>query len=152
MKHAVRIVILCLVFLAAAIKVNAADPSVNNAQKLFEKYMKLETSFDPQVADLFALSAIIQTTRKFPNGEERSAKITADQYRALMRVAMPLAKAQGDKNTYSQISYTPEGDRVLVKCQRQSQLKKSISSVEMIVGPDDKGEWKIFGETTQTQQ
>ena len=127
------------------------DTGIDNAKKLFEKYVDSETAFDPAVADLFADEALIQSTRHYPEGNVRIAKFTAQQYRALLKISLPLAKSNGDKNTYSQITYTPDGNRVRIKCIRFSELNNNSSNLELLVGPDSKGQWKIFEEISETQ-
>lgn len=64
---------------------------------------------------------------------------------------MPLAKARGDTSTYSDVKYTPEGERVRITCTRFSELKKYSSPLSLLVGPGKDETWLIFEEISESQ-
>ena len=117
---------------------------------MFACYVALERAFDPAAADLYSDDAKIQNTRTYPTGEKRTLIVPAADYKKLIKGAMPLAKARGDASSYSDVKYTPEGDRVRITCVRFSKLKYS-SPLSLLVGPDKDGKWLIFEEISESQ-
>ena len=129
----------------------AATPAVAEARRLFERYVALEKAFDPAAADLYADDAVIQNKRKYPDGQVKTMSLPAARYKALIRSAMPTAKARNDRNTYSDVRYTPEGAGVRITAQRFSELKKYTSPLSMLVKPDARGTWLIYEELSESQ-
>lgn len=121
------------------------------ARALFDKYVAMERAFDPGMPDLYAADALIRNRRTYPTGQVRELTIPAAQYKELMRQAMPLAKARNDTSRYSDCRYTPEGERVRIKCTRYSELKNYSSPVELLLGPASTGEWLVFEELSVSQ-
>jgi hypothetical protein len=124
--------------------------AVSQAKTFFEKYQALEREFDPTVADLYSDDAIIKNKRTYPTREVRELAMPAPKYKALIRAAIPLARERGDTNTYSECTYSPEGPRVRIKCQRFSHLKKYTSPLSLLVGPSGDG-WFIFEELSESR-
>ncbi|RYG69559.1 hypothetical protein EON77_14590, partial [bacterium] len=90
------------------------DVAIAAARHLFDRYVAFERSFDPAAADLYADDARIVNRRRYPNGEVRELAFPAPRYKALLRAALPLAAARGDRNSYSNVSFTSEGTRVRI--------------------------------------
>jgi hypothetical protein len=128
----------------------AVDPT-GKAKELFDRYVALERVFDCTQANLYSDVAKIQNTRTYPGGEKRTLTLPAAEYKNLIRIGMPLAKARGDTSTYSDIKYAPEGDRVRITSVRFSELKKYSRPLSMLVGPDKDGKWLIFEEISESQ-
>jgi hypothetical protein len=128
-----------------------ADPSLDAARQLFDRYVALEHAFDPAVAALYSDDAIIRNQRTYPMGQVRELTMPAPKYKELIRAAMPLAKARGDTSTYSEVRYVAEGDRVRITATRFSNLKKYSSPLSLLVGPSDAGDWLIYEELSQSQ-
>ena len=63
---------------------------------------------------------------------------------------MPLAKARGDRNTYSNVSYTREGQRFRIRASRFSELKNYTSPLSLLVGPSANGTWLIYEELSES--
>ncbi len=146
-----RIILITVVtMLTYSASTRAADP-VAKAKELFDRYIALEHAFDAAAADLYSDEAKIQNTRTYPTGDKRTLTMPASDYKKLIRGALPLAKARGDTSTYSDIKYTPEGDRVRITCTRFSELKKYSSPLSLLVGPDKDGKWLIFEEISESQ-
>lgn len=129
-----------------------AAPALAEAKKLFDQYVSLEQAFDPAVADLYADEAVIQNRRRYPDGQEKTMSLPAPKYKALIRAAMPTAKARGDKNSYSDVKYAPaERGGVRITAQRFSELKKYTSPLSLLVKADARGKWLIYEELSESQ-
>jgi hypothetical protein len=155
MKRTMLLAAMALTIAAVAQPVRAAEQDavdrVSVAKKLFESYVRLEHAFDPSVADLYSDDAVIRNKRTYPTGQVREMTLPAAKYKDLLRAAMPLAKQRGDISTYSQISYTIEGDGVRIKADRYSELKKYHSPISILVKPSGAGVWLIFEELSESQ-
>ena len=136
--------------LVAAQGAPAADARAK-AERLLERYIALEAAFDPAVADLYADDAVIRNRRTYPTGEVREATVPVAQYKALIRQAIPLAKAQNDISRYSGCVYTAAGPRVRIACARFSTLKNYTSPITLLVGPGPDGAWLIFEESSESR-
>jgi hypothetical protein len=130
-----------------AVPVHAAD----DAKTLFGRYVQLEHAFDPTAADLYADDAVIKNKRIYPNGQIRELMLPAGQYKALIRQAMPLAKARGDANSYSNITFTEEGSGVRIRATRFSHLKQYSSPLSLLVAPGVDGRWLIREELSESR-
>ncbi|HEX9868133.1 MAG TPA: hypothetical protein VGC99_05975 [Candidatus Tectomicrobia bacterium] len=73
------------------------------------------------------------------------------EYKSLLRSVMPLAKARGDTNSYTGISYQRQGARVWIRTTRYSALKQYSSPYSLLVGPDVSGTWLIYEERSVTR-
>ena len=130
-----------------AVHVHAAD----EAKALFGRYVQLERAFDPTAADLYADDAVIHNKRTYPNGQIRELTLAGVQYKALIRQAMPLARARGDTNSYSNVTFTGEGSGVRIRATRFSDLKKYSSPLSLLVGPGLDGTWLIREELSESR-
>jgi hypothetical protein len=127
------------------------DTPVDEAKKLFERYVDAERTFDPAVADLYSDDAKIQNKRTYPDGSIRVSTMPAPKYKELIRAAMLLAKERGDSNTYSEVKYVAEGQKIRITATRFSNLKKYSSPVSLLVGPSSGGKWLIFEELSESK-
>ncbi|MFL6234485.1 MAG: hypothetical protein ACJ76N_15235 [Thermoanaerobaculia bacterium] len=124
---------------------------LDRARQLFGRYVSLEETFDPAAADLYADAALIKNKRTYPTGEVREITFPAPKYKELIRQAMPLAKARGDRNRYSEVSYSVEGEHVRIHATRYSVLKEYSSPISLLVGPGTAGQWLIYEELTESK-
>jgi hypothetical protein len=129
----------------------AADDAVSQARRLFDRYVALGAAYDVAVADLYADSAFIKNTRRYPDGQSRSMTMPALTYKTLIRQIMPQAKAAGDLSTYSDVKFIPDGARVRIEATRYSELKKYSSPFVLVVGPSDSGAWQILEEVGESR-
>lgn len=143
------LILLLVAFLVAAPASLGAAPDA--ARQLFEQYVALGHAYDPSLAELYADDAFIKNTRTYPTGEVRELTMPAAKYKALIRQAMPLAKARGDRNTFSDVSYAAEGARVRIRASRFSELKKYTSPITLLVGPSANGRWLIYEEVSESR-
>ena len=125
----------------------AEDP----ARLLFEQYVALGHAYDASLADLYADDAFIKNKRTYPTGEVRELTMPAMKYKALIRQAMPLARARGDRSTFSDVRYAAEGSRVRIRASRFSELKQYASPVSLLVGPSSSGKWLIYEEVSESR-
>ena len=144
------LVVLGFTALVAAQGAPSADGRAK-AEQLLNRYIALEAAFDPAVADLYADDAVIRNRRTYPTGEVREATVPAAQYKALIRQAIPLAKAQIDISRYSGCVYTAAAPRVRIACARFSTLKNYTSPITLLVGPGPDGGWLIFEESSESR-
>lgn len=121
------------------------------AKRLFEEFVALGRAYDPAVADLYADDAVIMNRRTYQTGEVRDITVPAPKYKALLREVMPIAKAQGDRNTYSDVTFTPQGRRVRITATRFSELKQYASPISLLVGPGPGGKWVIHEELSESR-
>lgn len=130
----------------------AEEPRIESAKRLFDDYVALEHRFDSSIADLYADEASIRNTRKYPFGlPTKVMTLPAMSYKALIRQAMPMAKARGDRSRYSEVSYSMEGDKVRINCIRYSELKKYFSPFSILAGPGADGKWLIYEEISESR-
>jgi len=125
--------------------------AIAKAKAFFARYVQLEHSFDPAMADLYANKAVLMNRRIYPDGKVSALQIPALRYKHVLRTTMADAKQKGDISTYSNESYTPEGDKVRIKVTRYSVLKKYSSPMSQLVGPDAQGNWVIYEETSESR-
>jgi hypothetical protein len=125
--------------------------AIAKAKAFFARYVQLEHSFDPAMADLYADKAVLMNKRIYPDGKVSALQIPALRYKHVLRTTMADAKQKGDISTYSNESYTPEGDKVRIKVTRYSVLKKYSSPMSQLVGPDAQGNWVIYEETSESR-
>lgn len=135
----------------AALSSSALAGPIEDAQSVFQQYAALEAAFNPAVADLYADDALISNKRIYPTGHARELTIPANQYKALVRSAMPVAKAKGDYSTYSHATFTPDGQGVRIKARRTSVLKGYDSPISILVAPDARGKWLIREEISESR-
>ena len=141
------LVLLSVIFVAVA----STEGSETIARQLFEQYVALGHAYDARLADLYADDAIIRNKRTYPTGEVRELTMPAARYKALIREAMPLAKARQDRNTFSNVRYTTEGARVRIRASRFSELKNYTSPISLLVGPSPTGPWLIYEEVSESR-
>ena len=125
--------------------------SEDAARRLFEQYVALGHAYDPGIAELYADDAFIKNTRTYPTGEVRELTIPAPKYKALIRQALPVARARGDRSTFFDVSYAAEGSRVRIRASRFSELKKYRSPITLLVGPSPTGKWLIYEEVSKSR-
>jgi hypothetical protein len=139
-------ILLSLLFVAPVLA-QSQDP----AESVFAQYQAREKAFDPAAADLYCDSALIRNVRTYPNGQKRTLELPADKYKALIRAAMPLARAKGDYNNYSDVQFSQEGESVRITASRYSISKQYSSPISLLVGKCSNGDLGILEELSQSQ-
>ena len=146
--------IVWLLFLAlglGSIPAHAIEAKIEAAQEFFGQYQAYQRNFDSQILDMYAEDALIQNTRRYPTGNVRVLEIPVWLYKWLIRAVLPFAKLRKDLNSYSEITYTPEDGLVRIKASRFSHLKKYSSPIELLIGPDQNGQWLIYEEISESR-
>jgi hypothetical protein len=145
-----RFSLIAAVLAGTCVIASAAQPA-NSGEAVFKRYVALERAFDPATADLYCDSALIRNVRKYPDGQERTMELPAPKYKELIRSAMPLAKAKGDTNKYTNVVYAPEGLHVRITADRYSEMKKYSSPLSLLVGRCNGGDWAVLEEISQSR-
>jgi hypothetical protein len=133
----------------------AAEPATGEARQraeaLFARYVDLEHAFDPALVDLYADRAHIES-RVIVHGRPPTVRNWSGvQYKDLLRRALQKAKEKKqDLNYYTAVDYLREGSRVRIKAMRYAELQQAVSPVELLVGPDASGSWRIFEELSES--
>ena len=130
----------------------AADADENSVKEFFQEYIGMGENFDTSIADLYLDSAIIRNLRRYPNGSEKSMQLTGVQWKALITKVMPVAKARGDKSTFSHIIISIDGKQAKIKANRYSNIKcYTDTGYFMIIERQSDGKYKIVEEYMETQ-
>ena len=148
--HASSIALVVCMAASTVFGPQASDP-VEQAKTFFARFIQLERAYDPAVADLYADDAVIKNKRSYPNGEVRELTFPAQQYKQLIRQAIPVARARGDRSRYTQCVYEPDETRVRIRCSRYSELKRYTSPYNLLVGPGRSGQWQILEELSESR-
>jgi hypothetical protein len=136
---------------AAAAETEATGAARKSGEALFNRYIDLEHAFDPALVDLYANEARIERRIIVPRRPTTVRKWSGTEYKELLRRALAKAKEKRqDLNYYSAVTYLREGSRVRIKAMRYAELQKSVSPVELLVGPDAAGSWRIFEEVSES--
>jgi hypothetical protein len=153
MKSLAGVVGCTVLILFAAVQPSSCETTASEARArtFFARFMEINHAFDPAVADFYADEARIVSVRKYPHGAERTLQMPGVEYKALLRSAMPLAKARGGTNTYADLSYQQQGARVWIRATRYSALKQYSSPYSLLVGPNASGTWLIYEEHSVTR-
>ena len=135
----------------AASATEATGAARQSAEALFNRYVDLEHAFDPALVDLYAPDARIRSKVIVPGRTPSVRSWSGTEYKELLRRALAKAKeTRKDLNFYSAVTYLSEGSRVRIKAMRYAEMQKAVSPVELLVGPDSGGSWRIFEELSET--
>jgi len=107
--------------------------------------------YDPGLADLYADEALIKQRRKMPMGEPQDVMIPAAKYKTLLRQNIATAKARGDRSTYSDVTYTREGEFIRIDALRSTEMSKRITPFSIVVGQSPSGTWLIYEEVSASR-
>lgn len=150
-----RFLVMVMLAVSSAATVQGGDAverdAVGKAKALFNRYVKLEHTYDAAAADLYSDNAVIRNKRTYPTGQVRELSIPVSKYKELIRTTMPLAKGLGDRNTYSSCEYKEVGKKVRITCSRFSERKQYASPLTLLVGPGPDGDWQIFEELSESR-
>lgn len=129
----------------------AQDSDIDAAKQLFAQYAALENAYDPGVADLYADDALIKQRRKMPMGEPQDVIVPASKYKTLLRQNIEIAKARGDRSTYSDVIYTREGEFIRIDALRSTEMSKRTTPFSIVVGQSPSGKWLIYEEVSASR-
>ena len=143
---------LTIVASLAVVSVQADSTDTKAARAFFTKYIELGDRYDEKVANLYSDGAVIRTYRRYPYGLERSMELSGSQWKALLVKTMPLAKAQADRSTYSNVEVSVTGPKAKIKANRYS-VGKCYTDTEyfMVIERQSSGAYLIVEEYSETQ-
>jgi ketosteroid isomerase-like protein len=125
--------------------------ALREVAEFLSRYESLNRAFDPKVGEMYAPDAVLRSERRMPSGERRKMEMSGARLQAMLAVAMPMAKATGDRNSYRDVRFRMEGTGVRVRATRYSELKKYESPIDWLFARDAKGQWRIVEENSVTQ-
>ena len=143
---------LTIVASLAVVSVQADSTDTKAARAFFTKYIELGDRYDEKVANLYSDGAVIRTYRRYPHGLERAMELSGSQWKALLVKTMPLAKAQADRSTYSNVEVSVTGPKAKIKANRYS-VGKCYTDTEyfMVIERQSSGAYLIVEEYSETQ-
>ncbi|WP_374583391.1 hypothetical protein [Pseudoduganella sp.] len=107
-----------ILFAVLAIGLSAPALAQSEAEALFARYQAMERAFDPELVNLYCDTALIRNVRTYPDGQQRTLELPAPRYKELIRNVMPLAKAKGDVNSYTEVTFAQEGGNTRINATR----------------------------------
>lgn len=144
------VVLGALVWMPAAVR---AQAPAEEAAAFFERYRALAEAYDPALADLYADEARVSTLRRYPDGQRREVELTGAQWKAMIRQAMPLARAAGDRSVFSAVQVETDGPgQASIRARREVPHKCYTDTgyaLQLARGAD--GTWRIVAEHMNTQ-
>ena len=121
-------------------------------ETFFQKYIELGNQFDVNVSLLYSDTAKIHSYRVYPHGLEKTMELKGSQWKQLIEKVMPIAKAQNDKSSFSNIIITKVGLNFKIKADRYSERKcYEDNGYYMIIEPNGNNSFHILEEYTETQ-
>jgi len=120
--------------------------------RFFQTYITLSEAYDVSVADLYADDARIRSVRRYPTGQDRAMEVDGTKWKSLLRAAMPLAKAKGDRSEFRNIRAESAGDMVRIRADRYAVLKCYWDrQYFMLIGRRPDGRMQIVEEYMETR-
>ncbi len=133
------------ILLPASAAAQTVEERFAAAQALFDKMVYLEQRFDKDMAELYADEAriIIIEVR----GDNRiKTEMTGEELKTFITSYLPNAAAVGEWFVYSNVTFTPEGDRMRILASRTSQKTGDVFPYQILVGPGRGGRYLIYEE------
>lgn len=141
------IVVLCTATQVA----HGAMTNLEIAQELFARYVRGYENYDPRTQDLYANTALIEIVRTTDGKSPEVQRTDGATYKAMFDIFMPRMRAARDRSTYSDVTYTDSGDKVVIKGTRKSLLMGYSSKIYIEVADRD-GSWLIVHEITEVKK
>ena len=128
-----------------------SDEPLNAAKGVYDRYVQYTCNFDPSVAQLYAEEALVQMTRKYPDGTSQTRTVPSGKHKEFIRAILPIAKQRGDTCRFSDAEYKQEGgDKVRINVKQYSDLGKYWSDVSLLVVKVD-DQWLITEDVTVSE-
>lgn len=141
-----------ILFVLSLIAPAPATIASETPEDFFTQYVQLGNEFNPALADLYSTQALIRSYRVYPQGIERHMEVTGAQWKQFLVKVLPLAQAQNDKSTFSNIDITQISDGFKIQADRYSIRKCYVDTgYFMIVKPTSNGRLLIIEEYLETQ-
>lgn len=128
---------------------------IARARDFFRRFVELESSYDPALANLYADFALLENTVVYPGGFSRKRTFPAEEYKGVLVHALPLAEEQGQRSVYSEVTYeverkAGEGAKVRIRTTRELLPQGYVAPFSLLVGPTARGPWRIWEEHSQS--
>ncbi len=125
---------------------------IEEAKEFFQNLVKLGEEFDSKLADLYSDEAVIKSKRIYSTGQVKEMEIPVDRYRQMIKMSMPVAKYRGDISKFDNVEYEVKEDGyVKITARRYSVLKDYYSTYYIVIGKDERGQWLIYEEYSETR-
>jgi hypothetical protein len=135
-----------------SVLVSSVLSAEESPEAFFDNYTSLGNAFDPSVTELYDDSAQILSYRVYPHGLERNMELSGVQWKELIKRVMPMAEAQNDRSTYSNVVISEIEGGFKVKADRYAEKKcYTDTGYYMIIKPDKDGKLAIFKEYIETR-
>ena len=129
---------------------SAPDTPEEHAHTLFDRYVELEKKFDPAILDLYADGGRIEKYIITRTGQRVSmGSVPLATWKQSSAEIMVGAEERGARNTYSDVTYEPDGDFVRIRMNRLQEPPGVTLAQEFLVGPGPGGQWLIWNEVAQ---
>ncbi|OGI01312.1 MAG: hypothetical protein A2Y25_00950 [Candidatus Melainabacteria bacterium GWF2_37_15] len=132
------------------ISVSADGQEIKEAQEFIAEFERLSHNYDGKLISMYADNAKIIRNLEHKNGKVEKIIIPTDKYKKFLKFVGFFAKIQGYKNYYKNLDYKAEGENVRITGIRAN-TNKYTAPVSILVGKNEKGEWRILEEITSTQ-
>ena len=120
------------------------------ARMLFEKFVARGNDYDQSLADLYAEEAKILLLQQTDEGGLRRVSVAGTDFKELVPRILPKAAKAGEKNTFSDVTFSERGSRVRIDALRTSTPQGFQVPHILVVGPSPQGDWLIYEEVTLT--
>jgi hypothetical protein len=130
----------------------ATPISETQAKAFVERFIALGENYDEALADLYLDESEISAVRKTSPTQSQSLKFEGKRYKAIVRAAMPSAKAQGDRSSLSNFRYVAESGAMRIRADRYSHMRcYQDKSFELLITRTTDGRLGILRQHTETQ-
>ena len=146
----ITLLIICLCTSFICHSVSAGGTEIKEAQEFIVEFEKLSHNYDEKLISMYADNAKIIRNLEHKNGKVEKIIIPTDKYKKFLKFVGFFAKIQGYKNYYKNLDYKAEGENVRITGIRAN-TNKYTAPVSILVGKNEKGEWRILEEITSTQ-
>ena len=142
--------VLILLWAATPASAQSLADSYAKAQDLFNLYIRMEQSYNVELATLYADDAAVSVIELRGNDRYKTT-MTGAQFKPLVASYLPVAAQLGEYFTYTNVTLLPEGDKVRILASRASHLKGYSYPYMMLVGPNAAGTWMIWEELSMVK-
>ena len=143
---------LALLLAAALLAGCSSAPATpeEHARALFDRYVELEKKYDPAILDLYADGGRIEKYIITRSGQRVSmGSVPLSTWKRDAAAGIAGAEERGARNTYSDVTFEPDGDFVRIRMKRLQEPPGVTLAQELLVGPGPDGRWLIWNEVAQ---
>lgn len=123
----------------------AGAAGIAEAKTFFARYQTAVRSQNPRDINLFADNVVVTTYHHDKSGKLKGKTLAKQSSKNAL--LSKIARSQHRQTTYENVTYTQKGQQVLISFIKRTE-EKSPDRVELMVGPDKDGQWKVFSQRT----